>query len=848
MGFGTDNPQKSFLSNVVDAARSNVAKPTASSIPESSIISPRWAQDQIDYFRWNQLYPYKLMVVKAVQENKNAEVTYTEDLRWQFTLPIPPESLSIGTDFAIQVEATQGGIHEEHNGIVFKDIDISGTTGILPLKGTAPSKENNTLNSIFGGTINQINRTSESALKTAQNFGFAPKPYLVAEDNFQSENDISKTTGYAQFHLLSFFLENYAHFKTTAEGRDYRLALAIYKDNAVYLVTPRSFTLSRTANSAYEYPYSLKLRAWKRIKLTSSLPSEEFHPTVLSPNLMGQVLNSIQNARETIYNAKGIVDAFAFDLDRLVMEPMRKMALFIKEAIGSPLTLMDLPQILIEGSKDALIAYVGLAQYGQGLINLAKKNEAFNKALEDLNNVAKETGLGDDKSGKRPYFKDKGAFNKGAMSKSIDKINSLFKNPAENHQLFNTIQPADLSLSPGLIKAINNERENVRRLTRPDFEDIRNGFEKFLTTFEFSIGGGNETLAKIYDLKLTNNTANTPNDEQFEVIYALNRLIEAASKMAATRQVNRINISGVEYAAGLANRSGIAFKVPVSKFSVPFPYGYSLEDLARQYLGDPDRYMEIAQLNGLRSPYIDEEGFTYNFMNDGIGNQITVSSSSNLYLGQTVWIQSNTKTRTKRQIVGIENLIGSSIITLNGDADMSGFHYLDGAHLHAFLPGTVNSQMTIYIPSQTQTDDEVYQTKDIPGLETFDPIIAAGGVDVLLDNNNDLVITPDGDNRFAIGLTNIIQRVRTMLSVTQGTLNQHAGYGLPIEPGVSVADINPSTLAQSIKNMFSKEPGFLVSNIRVNINPPYAEISFNLAVPGVSQNIPVFYNLNLSGS
>ena len=49
---------------------------------------------------------------------------------WEFMLPITPQQLSITDQFAINTTATMRGIVEEHNGVKFKMITASGTTGV----------------------------------------------------------------------------------------------------------------------------------------------------------------------------------------------------------------------------------------------------------------------------------------------------------------------------------------------------------------------------------------------------------------------------------------------------------------------------------------------------------------------------------------------------------------------------------------------------------------------------------------------------------------------------------------------------------------------------------------------
>jgi hypothetical protein len=83
---------------------------------------------------------------------------------------------------------------------------------------------------------------------------------------------------------------------------------------------------------------------------------------------------------------------------------------------------------------------------------------------------------------------------------------------------------------------------------------------------------------------------------------------------------------------GQAALSNINFTKPDSKIAVPFPYKITLEQLSATYLGSPERWIEIAALNGLQAPYVDEEGFSYKLTANGSANQITIGSADNLYI------------------------------------------------------------------------------------------------------------------------------------------------------------------------------------------------------------------------
>jgi hypothetical protein len=220
---------------------------------------------------------------------------------------------------------------------------------------------------------------------------------------------------------------------------------------------------------------------------------------------------------------------------------------------------------------------------------------------------------------------------------------------------------------------------------------------------------------------------------------------------------------------------------------------------------------------------------------------VFVSDAEHLFVGQPVWIRSDTTVRTQRTITKIDILSSNQIlVTVDGEADMDSYITLANATLEAFLPNTVNSQMVIFIPSDLEPKDSDFTTRSIPGINEYDNYIAVGGVDLLLTPANDLVITPDGDSRWSVGLTNIIQKVRLAMSVVQGSLSRHPDYGLPIEAGMSLADLSAAQVVRAAEGMFSGDSTFTgIKAAHIDVTGPLAKLNIAIEVAGVSQIIPI---------
>lgn len=786
-----------------------------------------WTHAEIDAARWNQAFPYQLLLVK-----RNGS-QYSQDSfakQWVFTLPIPPNAISYNMPFAITGEVKLDGYHEQHGGAPIRYISFSGTTGVLPNKGSAEIRQTPPLLSgVFAGTI-------ASAGRVVQSVNLVSAPNIVSDADLQQT--IGQTSGYFQFRKLQEFFENYANFKLTKDGRDYVLALCIWKDQAVYLVTPTSFQVPRSADSPYEYPYQLSFRAWKRINLQSNGPSgNAYVPITKDATKLGKLLSAIDAARMVLENSAATLNAVGGDLDHSLFEPLRELSLFAKDLTGVPIAFADLPVQIVRDAKQAIATAIGVQYAYQGISGaFATASSEVQAQAASIAALTAQTNQGTTQGGTMVD-----ALNGTSVT---DSANIVLDDPDNHYEFFSLINVAQVNLPPVLVRAIVNERDRVRKTTRLDFENMRDSIVQIMADFADKAGAGSATFSTTYGRPSTS-TTRTPSTGDFQTMFALNRVVLELNRLAATGTINRFQINSIDYMAGLASRSGIAFTIPKSKYAVPFPYAMTMEQLSNQYLGDPDRWIEIAALNGLRAPYVDEVGFDLTLLTNGNGNQINVSDSSNLYIGQMVWLVSNTTAIQSRHIIKIDRLnSGQTILTLDGDPTLNVYSTLANATLHAFLPDTVNSMMTIYIPSDTEPQDQDYQTKSIPGVDQFDPLIEAGGVDLLLTNSGDLAITPDGDCRLAIGLTNVIQTARTRLSVTQGTLNRHPQYGLAISTGESTADVDANTLLRSVQDLFSDDPTFTgVTSVSVLKQGPFAQIQIQVSIAGVSQSIPITFNI-----
>ncbi len=822
-------PGSDASKRLVDYAREDNAIPVFKDGADKS-----WYRGDISSSRWNKSFPYQLRIVvkePGADSYKDAGLP-----GGTYTLPIPPESLSIDTPYAIQTSITMGGSIEEHNGAPIRMINLSGTTGVL--LGKAPGETSKTLtfvDSIFAGTISAAKRTSAALnqLTSIQQSALN----VHKESDFEDIFALGKLTGYYQMRVLQGFLESYAEMKKSGaqNARQMRLAWCMWKDEAVYLVTPVSFRMQRSASSPLEYTYSIQFKATKRVLLDKGIAEllHPYEPKQKSPAKLAKFLSAIESARQVLQGAKQTIAAVGGDFNSVVFGTMREMTLLVKDALSIPLSVADLSDSVIQEAARAILDLSGTRS--------AVSN--FSSNLEDrFRNVSKNAQeLG------RDFVNFAGEKSDTAVGNGVEwrahPLSGVFANPTANYDFFSGVQVGDLNLPPATVSKIAGERARVANMSRLDFEVRRDAIAEAIDTFSRSLGLGHATFDKTFGISpVVVKVVDAPSEADYDVLFALNRLLQEMNGFVVVNVNEPQNLlDTLSTVAGLAEKSGIAFQIPRSKFAVPFPYGSTIEMLSARYLGDPNRWHEIVVLNGLKAPYVDEEGFTLSLLVNGNGGTIVVADASNLFVGQTIWIGSTAAVRARRRIRSIDRLTpGQYQVTVDGNPDLDKYATLASAHVFAFLPNTVNSQQVIYIPSDAESRDDEYKNKAIPGVNEQDSLISVGGADLLLTPKNDLVITPDGDTKWAVGLTNITQKIRLAFSVRKGTLPHHPEYGFPVEPGASIADIEASDIVRSCEAMFKGDPSYNgIKAAQVNISGPVARIAVAVEVRGTEQVIPV---------
>lgn len=795
----------------------------------ASVKVGRWFQPETDYLRWDQSFPYQLLVVRR---ERGGAWRQLDD--WQFTLPIPPRSLRIQTPIPTDLILNEDGSVEITNDVRLRSISLQGTTGVLPLRPTARFAPFSRAQTIIAGTASR-NFADNAAARGAEAQRFLP-PSVITDD--QILGDVGKVSGYAQFLELEKFIERYHAFKKTIEGRDCRLALAIWKSQQVWLLTLQSFDLARVVPDVYSYPYSITGRSDGRISLDAS-PAAFQQPMPLSadPKTLASTLRVMTAVRSALAQRQDLIATAVGDFASLVHEPARSTSLLLRDLAGASASLADMPRSIILASKAAVISMVSSRAGSDAAPTGVSRSAAIGPEVEQVRSLGALLARSDTRTA--------ALLATGPLAN--DPANEIFTRPERHHEFFSGIKPGDLQLPIAASAAISAERARTASTTRGEYARQRAGVQLAADKLAASVGLSSTTYEQTEELSLPP-AQRAATDDDLQSLFALNHLAMTLDLLAARAPNQQVDATAaaMEYVSGLAADSGMSMTVPRSKLPVPFPAGMTLQQVAAMYLPNEDvddGAQELATLNNLREPFVDEIGKTVAILAPPTSESVIVGTEgSALVPGQQVVLSARGLPDVTTIVMSAKPAGPHWAIALNMSA--IGYGPNQGAYFRVFAPGTIRGGQILWIPSQEDPSEDDFSVTDPSTPADQLPLMRIAGTDLLLDQNGDLVITPDGDFLYARGLALVTQAVRVAIGTPRGSLLRHPSFGMREVVGLGSGTFDLKDVTKSIRETFAGDPLFRgVDSVAVSQNGPTIEVGVSLSVAGSDRPVPLSVQL-----
>jgi hypothetical protein len=472
-----------------------------------------------------------------------------------YYLDIPPQAISQKEIFATNISATRKGVIVESEGVVFKDIVIQGTTGIMP----GPR----------GG--------SNSPQANFSDFTAAPKgpAGVKIEDGRSLSQSTSTLSGYEEFIRLRQFFLRYAKEKVDSDG-DRFLIFVNEKDSQTLIVEPLEFVMERNSKSPMTYNYRIVLKAIGTLDaaLTGSSGSKASPADFLTKaaNVAANSSAAIKQARATLAAGTQTLSRFSQALDQVFLDPLRQVQFAMEDIADGTATVLSLPAILIRNAKASVLDI----------------RDSADSIASSVNNfsLGSSTGSGGQSGSSATSSSSLSAQN--ATSGSNAALTSGQFN--ESREVLNKIQTDNRVPLPRSF--VTNVVVQAKHLA-DDLADSLN------------LGDAN------YDTIVRRVSTQTPNplkvasDDELLLLGSLLQVQVALQAVLATNGMFQSDAQNAFDEAAAPFNGNITLQAPTAVREIMIEQGEILERIAQREYGDAARWVDIVVLNNLKPPYID---------------------------------------------------------------------------------------------------------------------------------------------------------------------------------------------------------------------------------------------------
>jgi len=729
----------------------------------------------------------------------------------EFKLPITPQEITQTEDFAVSIKPTQGGTVVNHSGNKYKTLSISGTTGVQPFRG---------LLGAFKGTGLAIG-----------------KP-----------DDLQYRSGYEVFQHFRQWMRSYHQVKAKAGTQSLRMMFRNYKDWEFLYVEPIKFTMKRDAQKPLLYQYHIQFK----VLGVHSIDKPLFEQIIAKLNEIGA---AVVNTYVLIKKNKSVTDFYTGTIDDFE-QSLNNLKYALKAANKDDIKLSEFTQS--DAKKLSFKETLNLL----GVIGKSMSQAASNQAAAE-------------QSGTTPASSDPAAtgFALTSMASNPSSTNAQSAQAQLNELL--ATEPALMTgiplsaLPPAVATTLVENQTAAAQVSPVEVLELQEQAQSISDQLAQGLGLGDETYNQIFGITETGVVSTSEvTDDQFEMLYALSQTVNAIDGVLSSDEMFDTN-AALYSQAGSANG---ADSVGQGVFSFPNPSsgvkegflsdGQTLEDLALSELGDASRWTEIAELNGLKAPYImgatDMIDPNYmiqsgNFTNPTqindlqIGYMYLIPASpvpSGAWAGKSEYLceylgDDETLSTSWRFIFPDEGTLVKTILTqeylryTNGD-----WTEIDPGEFDT--DGILKPGDKIKIPSRSagQPTTPIQGPRDNPltnGLSSGERSLS---VDLRLTEEMDLDLTPSGDLNVAVGTDNGAQAIVLKLLYEKGSLKKFPGIGTNLTPGKTMPDI--ATLRADVTASLLQDTRIKkVTKINLIQENSSTTLSFEVVFNDIAQPVPI---------
>lgn len=426
------------------------------------------------------------------------------------------------------------------------------------------------------------------------------------------------------------------------------------------------------------------------------------------------------------------------------------------------------------------------------------------------------------------------------------------------YAVFDNIEVSSIRLTNEEQRIVTALVQKVRYYSKNDFIRIKTALRNYRDRYADTVSLSDENYNKAYGKSSIPPQINaTITDANY--MLTVQEGIKSVDYILANYFANEAAIDPFALARANADNPDINIGQYSSGRLVKLEYGEDLQSLAYKYLGDADRWIDIAIANGLKPPYLDEVGERIPLIANGDKNQINLSGTDatgnlnidKLYINQVLFIKSDVQVAPdQRKIINIRQIPVSNeiIIELDGETDLDKYKLSENAHIRVYKPNTVNSGFYVLIPSTDPLPNN--RQEETPWfLANAADDEKQAKVDFAVNDGGDLIFSPNGDLKLSYGLDNAIQALKFKIQTEAGSLRRHPEYGIVNILGSKNAEFEDvkAKISDSIVAQIQADPRYdRVESLSVEQNDTTVAINLVVRLAGGGDKvIPISFTVNI---
>lgn len=730
----------------------------------------------------------------------------------EFNLPITPQEINQTEDFAVTLKPTQGGTVVNHSGNKYKTLSISGTTGIQPNRG---------LLGVYKGTGLAIGQPDQ----------------------------LQYRSGYEVFQHFRQWMRSYHEMKSKPGNEKMRMLWRNYKDWEFLYVEPLKFSMKRDANSPLEYNYFIQFKVLGVQTIEKPLLD-------LVVSKLDEISDALVNTYVLIKKNKSVTEYFTGVITDFE-QSMNNLKFAIKSANKQDIKMAEFtPSDVKQLSFKEALQVLGI------IGNAMVKSSTDTKSAEISGTASVST---DPAAAGLALVKLAG----NASATNATSVKAQLNQLLETETALLTGVSLD-TLPKAIIQSLAQKQAASALISKTQVGNIQAQAKDLSDKLSEALGLGDDTYNQLFGIVPTTGieSQSEVTDDQFEMLYALSQTVNAIDGILSSDDMFDTNSQLFKQSTATNGADSVGQGI----FSFPDPNsgvkegflspGTTLEDLALSELGSTSRWTEIAELNGLKAPYIipSTEALSPNYFVQST-NFTDPTQIRDLQIGYFYLIPDTPsptgawsgKGNNITEFMGGDSTNSATWRFLFPDDEtliqnISSFVYyqFSDSEWGEVDPGEFNTDGLlmpgdrIKIPSSSAPPitTVIQGPRDNPYTNTLSSGEKSLGVDLRLTQNMDLDLTPSGDLNVAIGSDNGAQAIVLKLLYEKGSLKKFPSLGNTLTPGKKLPDI--AVIRTDLTTSLLQDSRIKsVSKINLIQQSGTIMLSFDVLFNDIQQPIPV---------